>query len=132
MMEEILRMSANFQVGFQKKNGILYVDPKGDFDGSSAWELANLIQDHYDGDGPVVIDTHQLRNLCPFGCSTFKCRIRIGRVPAERLVIKGALGKEIAPEGCRFQEVGADKHQHCAGKCKDCRCRKERASGNHR
>jgi hypothetical protein len=125
-------MGANFQVGFQKKNGTLYVEPKGDFDGSSAWELANLIQDQYDGAGRVVIDTHRLRNLCPFGCSTFKCRIRIGLVPVERLVIKGAQGKEIAPEGCRFQAVEEVKPHHCAGKCRNCRCSKERARGYKR
>jgi hypothetical protein len=101
-------MSANFKVGFRKGNGILYIDAKGDFDGSSAWELANLIHDHYDGNSRVVINTEQMRDLYPFGCSTFKCRFRMGRVPADRLLIKGEQGSAIAPEGCRIQE-GADK-----------------------
>lgn len=120
-------MGANFQVGFQKKNGNLYIAPKGDFDGSSAWELANLIQDHYDGSGQVVIDTQRLRNLCPFGCSTFKCRMRIGRVPANRLLIKGALGDAIAPDGCKVQ-VGADRENHsCSGCSENCRCKPKRS-----
>jgi hypothetical protein len=120
-------MSANFQIRFQKRNGTLYVAPKGDFDGSSAWELVNLIQDQYDGAGRVVIDTQRLGNLCPFGCSTFKCRIRSGRLPVSRLVIRGALGKEIAPDGCRLQAVEPDKRHHCGGQCKNCRCKSEKA-----
>jgi hypothetical protein len=122
-------MGANFQVRFQKKNGDLYVDPKGDFDGSSAWELVNLIHDQYEGSGKVIIDTQKLRNLCPFGCSTFKCRIRIGRVPADRLLIRGRQGGEIAPEGCHVQRWSENRDRHCKGRCKACRCNLGRASG---
>lgn len=35
-------MSTNFQIEVKKSNGDLYVRPRGDFDGSSAWELVNI------------------------------------------------------------------------------------------
>lgn len=116
-------MGANFQVGFHKKDGNLYIDPRGEFDGSSAWELANLIHDRYDGSGLVVIDTQRLCKLCPFGCSTFKCCMRLGRVPANRLLIKGALGYAIAPDGCKVQVDADVKSHHCGGRCENCRCK---------
>lgn len=117
-------MSANFRLGFQKRDGILFIDPKGDFDGSSACELANLIHDQYDGKGNVVIDIQQLKHLCPFGCDTFKCRFRMCRVPADRLLIRGERGRAIAPKGCRIQERTDKKGHLCSGCCKNCRCAK--------
>jgi hypothetical protein len=120
-------MSANFQVVLKKQNGNLYLDPRGDLDGSSAWELVNAIQDHYEGCGQVVINTRQLRRMCPFGCSTFKCRFRMCRVPAECLLLRGEKGDAIAPEGSHVQ---LDNHrQHaCEGGCPNCRCKKKHRS----
>lgn len=100
-------MSRNFQVAYKKSNGNLHVSPKGDFDGSSAWELVNLLHEHYDGKGQVFIETDDLRTMCPFGCSTFQCRLNLRRIPAERIFFKGEKGFEIAPKGSRV--IGRQK-----------------------
>lgn len=115
-------MSTNFQIEVKKRNGNLHVTPRGDFDGSSAWELVNLLNDQYDGEGRVVIDTHNLRELCPFGCSTFQCRLNQSRLPSSQLSFKGEKGYEIAPEGCRVF-VSPKKHDcRCSGNCAICPC----------
>ena len=102
-------MSANFQIMFIKKNGDLHIDPRGDFDGSSAWELVNLLKEKYDGKGQVIIYTNNLLDVCPFGCSTFQYRLNLSQVPANRLSFKGEKGHEIAPRGsnenCSCKEV---------------------------
>jgi len=90
-------MGINFQVALKKSKGNLHVNPKGDFDGSSACKLLNLLHEQYDGNGCVFIETDDLRDVCPFGCSVFQCRLNRNLVPAERLFFKGEHGLKIAP-----------------------------------
>ncbi|RZB33403.1 MAG: hypothetical protein SRB2_04042 [Desulfobacteraceae bacterium Eth-SRB2] len=106
-------MSTNFQIQFKKNNGNLHIQPKGDFDGSSAWELINLIHDQYDGNGRVFIDTRNLGEIHPFGCNTFQCRLNHRAMPADRLCFKGKKGFKIAPNGSRVI-VNSEKYS--------CRC----------
>ncbi len=94
-------MSINFQVVFEKNNGNLHVNPKGDFDGNSAWELVNLLHEQYDGKGRVFIDTKNLCKICPFGCTTFQCQLNLSRIPADQLFFSGKKGYDIAPEGSK-------------------------------
>jgi hypothetical protein len=94
-------MSINFQLALKKNNGNLHVTPKGDFDGSSACELINLLHEQYNGNGCVFIETDDLRDVCPFGCSVFQCRLNQRRVPADRLFFKGKNGLKIAPHGSK-------------------------------
>ena len=65
-------MGTNFQIEFKKSNGNLHLQTMGDFDGSSAWQLINLLHKKYNGKGRIFIDTKNLHKICPFGCSTFK------------------------------------------------------------
>ena len=115
-------MSMNFQIDFNKHNGSLHVSPKGDFDGSSTCELANLIYEQHDGMALVVIDTRHLGEMCPFGCSTFlSCLHRIG-LPSVKLSFQGEKGYDMAPKGSRVL-VSPNKHQcRCNGKCTRCLC----------
>jgi len=94
-------MNNRFQVGFKKIKGDLYVSPRGDFNGSTAWELIRLISKKYNGKGQVFIDTCGLRKICSFGCSTFKHSVNHLRLPLERLFFKGDRASEIAPKGSR-------------------------------
>jgi hypothetical protein len=117
-------MSNNFQVEFKKSNGNLHVHPSGVFDGSSAWELVNLLHEQYDGQGQVYIDTGNLKELCPFGCSTFQCRLNRQHLPFERLYFKGDKGAEMAPKG---SNVLTAPHKHrCCGNCANCTCNRSK------
>ena len=113
-------MSTNFHVAFKKHNGNLHVHPSGDFDGSSAFELIRLLGRKYDGNGDVVIDTRRLRQVLPFGCSTFQSNVKESRIPYSRLSFKGAKGYDMAPKGCRVVEA-SEKHE-CCGNCPGCPC----------
>lgn len=115
-------MSANFQIEFKRSKGDLHVHPRGDFDGSSAWELINLLREKYNGKGRVFIDTHNLRKICPFGCSTFQGRLNLSRVPANKLFFKGGKGFEIAPKGSRVLIMPEKHGDQCKGNCVNCLC----------
>ena len=121
-----ISMSTNFQIEVKKSNGRLLVVPRGDFDGNSAWELVNLLHEQYDGKGQVVIDTRNLREMCPFGCSTFRCRLNQSRLPSNRLSFKGKKGYDIAPEGSKV--VVSHKKHRCRnkGNCVNCPCSGEK------
>jgi hypothetical protein len=116
----IFTMSTNFRVAFKRRNGNLHVHPSGDLDGSSAFELIRLLGRKYDGKGEVVIDTHKLRKVFPFGSSTFQDNVNESRIPKNRLSFKGEKGHELAPKGCKVIEVSS-KH-NCCGNCAGCPC----------
>ena len=115
-------MSMNFQIDYKRENGDLYVSPIGDFDGSSAWELIHLIDEQYDGQGLVHIDTGRLCHVCPFGCNTFQCQFYKSRVPAQQLLVKGKIGRALAPKGSRVVDVSLPQYRQCTGKCDHCQC----------
>jgi len=123
-------MSANFSVQCKRSNGNLHLRPKGDLDGSSAWELINLISEKYDGKGRVFIDTQDLREIHPFGCGIFKCQLRMGTVPPNCLFFKGKRGFEMAPNGSRVILASKGPRCRCNGNCVNCQCSAKRDSQN--
>ncbi|WP_419662025.1 hypothetical protein Dvar_24680 [Desulfosarcina variabilis str. Montpellier] len=118
-------MSMNFQIKFKRENGDLHVNPVGDFDGSSAWELIHLIHEQYGGQGHVHIDTGRLKRVCPFGCNTFQCQFYQSRIPAHRLLIKGKNGPALAPKGSRVEMNSQPFDCGCDGNCAHCHCASE-------
>jgi len=119
-------MSADFQIESKTSNGDLHLRPRGDFDGSSAYELLDFIHNKYDGRGRVFIDTNHLHHLCSFGCNTFRCGLNFSLLPADRIFFKGEKGFEIAPNGSRVIVAPGAKKHHCTGNCKNCRCSAEK------
>jgi|WetSurMetagenome_2_1015567.scaffolds.fasta_scaffold118925_4 hypothetical protein len=111
-------MSVHFQLGLKKSNGNLHITPKGDFDGSSACELVNLLHDQYDGNGCVVIETDDLRDVCPFGCNTFQCKLNRNILPADRLFFKGGNALKIAPYGSKVIENRNRRRYPCMNNCR--------------
>jgi hypothetical protein len=116
-------MSANFRISSQYQNGEMVILLKGDFDGSSAWELVNTIHERYTGEGRIMIDTDGIKHLVPFGIATFKCRLDPNKVPLDRLVFRGEKGLEISPEGCRVITGKNRGLYSCGGRCENCNCR---------
>ena len=115
-------MSTSFSIEFSTSNGNLHVHPQGDFDGTSAWELLNLLHDHYRGQDSVIIDTSRLRKIHPFGRATFHGRLNRQKVPADRLCFTGDKGFELAPDGCRVIDATGRQTCRCNGNCKQCKC----------
>lgn len=115
-------MSTNFQIAFKKHNGNLHVHPSGDFDGSSAFQLIRLLDKKYDGQGEVIIDTHKLQNILPFGSRTFQGQLNLSRIPASRLSFKGEKGHALAPRGCKVVAAASEDRCRCSSKCAHCPC----------
>jgi hypothetical protein len=116
-------MKSKFQVAIKKNQESLHMAIRGDFDGGSACRLANLLNDKYDGQGEVVIDTGDLKTISPFGCDTFRVRLDRNAVPSDRLVFRGENAGLIAPEGSKVVPVAGDHHCGCSTRCKNCKCK---------
>ncbi|MBN1141240.1 MAG: STAS domain-containing protein [Deltaproteobacteria bacterium] len=106
---------------------------KGDLDGSSAAELANLIVGRFRGNGIVRVDTGSVGLIHPFGVAVLRKRLAAARLPLERLVFQGGRAAEIAPDGCPVEE-GKAAHEGCGcnGRCAHCTCAEREKASQHR
>jgi hypothetical protein len=55
-----------------EKNGNLYIELGGDFDGSSAMQLLNQLETRRTEEGKIFINTNDLRDIHPFGKAVFE------------------------------------------------------------
>ena len=123
-------MNTNFSVQCKRSNGNLHLRPKGDLDGSSAWELINLISEKYHGKGRVFIDTQDLGEMHPFGCGILKCHLRMETMPPDCLFFKGKKGFEMAPNGSKVILTSKGLGCRCDGNCVNCSCSTKRDRQN--
>jgi len=71
-------MASNFKIVLDQKKDTLYLRLTGDFDGSSACELFNVLRKNGCDTIRIVICTDELRNIVPFGRDVFRqnlCRL---------------------------------------------------------
>ncbi|MFC1839348.1 hypothetical protein ACFL1N_07200 [Thermodesulfobacteriota bacterium] len=65
-------MACNFRITIHRDDKNLHLKLKGDFDGSSAWELINNLKENCGGISKVFIDTNRLKYIHPFGKGTLQ------------------------------------------------------------
>jgi hypothetical protein len=64
-------MAQNFKISINRTSDNLYIRLKGDFDGSSAFELFNTLKDNLNSTKCILIDTNKLKAVYPFGREVF-------------------------------------------------------------
>jgi hypothetical protein len=69
-MEE--EMATNFRIHINKHRGAHHIKLVGDFDGSSAFELINMLKTHFGKSGKITVDTSGLFSILSFGVDVFK------------------------------------------------------------
>ena len=74
-------MAAGFKINRTQSKDKLYLKLSGDFDGSSAAELAHTLGQHGRHARRIVIDTVSLKKMHPFGLEYFKRRYRAKNHP---------------------------------------------------
>jgi len=115
-------MSNNFVIDVKKSNDHLFVSLKGDFDGNSAWELVNLLDENCEENKKVIIDTRYLGKIYAFGCNVFRCRLNRRVIPPQHLVFRGKNAERIAIEGSCVEDFPQKHSCRCNGKCQQCKC----------
>ena len=64
-------MAHNFKINIHRTTDNLYIRLMGDFDGSSAFELFNALKDNLHSTQCILVDTHKLKAVYPFGREVF-------------------------------------------------------------
>jgi hypothetical protein len=61
----------------------------GDFDGSSACELINVLKNYRNGSYQIFIDTNALNTIHPFGLDVFKKNLSFLDISIKNIIITG-------------------------------------------
>ena len=64
-------MARNFKIFMHQAIDDLHIGLRGDFDGSSALELIHMLKQNLNRNGRILIDTHNLKKIYPFGRDVF-------------------------------------------------------------
>jgi len=65
-------MASNFRIIISKNRNGLDIKLTGDFDGTSAFELINVLKEIAADNSKIFIHTGQLKNVLPFGRDLFR------------------------------------------------------------
>lgn len=82
-------MARNFRIIKHQNSDNLHLKLSGDFDGSSAWQLLNLMKKNSKGIHRVIIHTSCLKNIYPFGSETFRRNLSGLKGDLKRILITG-------------------------------------------
>ena len=64
-------MAHNFKISIHQKIDSMHIRLMGDFDGNSAFELLNTLRENSNSANCILIDTHSLKQVYPFGREVF-------------------------------------------------------------
>lgn len=65
-------VAKNFKIHKHVNSGTTRLNLKGNFDGSSAFELLNTLRKYYGDKAKIVIDTGDIASIQPFGLEVFQ------------------------------------------------------------
>jgi len=91
-------MAANFRIFVHRNSDNLHLKLMGDFDGSSAWEVLNMLKKSARGVYRVIIHTGCLKHIDPFGRDTFQENLRHLKPDTISILFTGENACRIAPE----------------------------------
>jgi hypothetical protein len=95
-------MASNFKISLQRNSNSLELKLTGDFDGTSACELLNVLKENSDDVVKVLVNTSGLKDIYPFGRDTFQNRLYLLKDRSFRLLFTGENATRIAPERNKF------------------------------
>jgi hypothetical protein len=93
-----LFMASNFKIALHRSSDTLHLKLTGNFDGSSAHELINVLKRNWSGARKVIIHTNSLKTIHPFGRDTFQKNMTALKDYSVRIVFTGENAKELALE----------------------------------
>ncbi len=95
-------MANNFKIFMHRNNDNLHLKLKGDFDGSSAFELIKVLEKQNSDVKKIFIHTCSLSSVHPFGREVFQNNCPNLNNPSNRLIFTGKYENKFAPQGSRL------------------------------
>jgi hypothetical protein len=90
-------LASNFQIFSYETRDSLHLKLSGDFDGSSAHELFNMLKSYDVGFWEIFIDTNNLKTINSFGRDVFQKKLGNLKHQFSNLIFIGANKHKIAP-----------------------------------
>ena len=95
-------MASNFRISAHRNSDNLHLKLTGDFDGSSALQLLNVLKENSNGTSSrLIIHTSCLKNIHPFGLNVFQNNLEVKSGKSVPLVFTGEHANLLAPEGSK-------------------------------
>jgi hypothetical protein len=92
-------MAGNFNISVSDRDGDVHLKLNGDFDGSSACELANLIRNGgLVKTAKILIDTKSVKKVYPFGVHILHSRLQSAKPGSHSLIFTGKKSSRFAPQ----------------------------------
>ncbi len=91
-------MAINFKIFLHRNSDNLHIKLRGDFDGSSAHELLNILKAHNGNIKNIFIHTCSLSSVHPFGLDVFQKYCAVNKL-LHSLTFTGDYGDTMAPPG---------------------------------
>jgi len=91
-------MAARFRISIHRKSENLHLKLMDDFDGTSAYELLNVLKRYSTRTARIFIHTSGLRNIHPFGLNVFHNNLGALKERSLTLVFTGEHASHLAPE----------------------------------
>ena len=82
-------MANNFRLLSNRFSNKIYLKLFGDFDGSSAYELLNVLKNCKDGSNQIFIDTNNINSIEPFGKEVFRRNLGVFDINIDKIIING-------------------------------------------
>ena len=98
-------MAANFKIFVHKNSENLHLKLIGDFDGSSAHELLNVLKSNCIGASKVFIHTSCLKRIYPFGREIFHKKLEALNKRSVSVLFTGEEAQQLAPKNNKFFQV---------------------------
>lgn len=90
-------MAGNFNISVTKNSDYICLKLNGDFDGSSACELTNLLNDgELCNSSKILVDTNSLKHVYPFGLNILHSRLHNLKSRKVPLIFTGKMSGRFA------------------------------------
>ena len=104
-------MAINFKVTLRQNPNEIHLRLNGDFDGSSACELLNILEKSCQLVSRVFIHTNGLRYIYPFGSSLFRNHLSDLKHRKHLLLeFTGGHARELDPDGVTLHFVKSERY----------------------
>jgi hypothetical protein len=98
-------MAFNFKILIHKNSESLHLKLMGDFDGSSAYELLNILEVHGTRMNKTFIHTSGLKDIFPFGKTVFQNNFSSVNNISMNVIFTGDHAHQLAPEKREVRSV---------------------------
>ena len=90
-------MASKFRIFMHRNSNSLHLKLAGDFDGTSAFELLDMVKKNGPGLRKVFIHTSSLKTIHPFGLHVFEKSLSDLKGSSFQLLFTGEYAQQIAP-----------------------------------